>query len=192
MLTNCAPSCLTCHLIDMDARCPKLEEAKPALLPGDLNKMFERIVKEAPGNRTLTDKERKQLKEKKIPEYTVNIISRPSTSPAIEVSPILDKTLPPWIVTFDNLITPEEAQTLIDLGYKQGYERSRDVGGQKFDGSFDGVESKGRTSENAWCNKDCRADETVQLVMKRMSNVMGIAPENSEDLQLLKYEVGQF
>jgi len=175
----------------MGARCPPLENAIPALRGGDLNKMFERIVREAPGNKTLSDQERKDLEEMKIPEYIVYVHSRPSSSPAIEISPVLDKSLPPWIVSFDNFVTTEEAQIIIDLGYKQGYERSRDVGAVKFDGSFDGVESKGRTSENAWCNKECRSNEVVTRVMNRMSNIMGIPPENSEDLQLLKYEVGQ-
>jgi prolyl 4-hydroxylase len=156
--------------------------------------MFERIVAEAPGNRTLSQAESKELADKQIPEYTVTVISRPSTSPTIEVSPILDRTLPPWILTFENFLTPEECKTLIGLGYEHGYERSRDVGDQKFDGSFDGKESVGRTSENAWCSamKGCRDHDVVKRVMKRMSDVMGIPPENSEDLQLLKYEKGQF
>lgn len=194
MVTNCAPSCKSCHLIDLDARCPSIPDAKPALQPGDLNKMFERIVKEAPGNRTLTKDERRQLNEKNMPEYTVTIHSRPSTSPAIEISHVLDKSLPPWVITFDNFISAHEAQTLIDLGYKAGYERSRDVGEQKFDGSFDGQESTRRTSENAWCSekKGCRQHDVVQKVMKRMGGILGIPMENCEDLQLLKYEVGQF
>lgn len=194
MITNCAPSCKSCHLIDINARCPPTPDAKPALQPGDLNKMFERIVKEAPGNRTLTEDERNHLKDKKCPEFSVTIHSRPSTSPAIEVSPVLDKSLPPWIITFDNFISADEAQTLIDLGHEAGYERSRDVGAQKFDGSFDGQESTRRTSENAWCSamKGCRQHAVVQRIMNRMAEVLGIPVENSEDLQLLKYEVGQF
>lgn len=125
MLTNCAPSCGSCHLIDMGARCPELENPTPALKPGDLNKMFENIVKNAPGNKTLSDDERKELEAKKIPEYTVTVHSRPSSSPAIEVSSILDKSLPPWIVTFDNFLTPEECQELIDFGYEAvSYHRS--------------------------------------------------------------------
>lgn len=194
MLTNCAPACRTCHLIDMSARCPRLTDLVPALKPGDLNKMFERIVKDAPGNRTLTDEERQELKEKKVPEYTVTVLSRPSSSPSIEVSSVLDKSLPPWLITFDDFLTPEECQTLIDLGFEAGYERSRDVGGQSFDGSFEGKESSGRTSENAWCSsaKKCRDHEVVERVMNRMSDVMGIPANNSEDLQILRYEKSQF
>ena len=194
MTTNCAPSCKTCHLINMDTRCPKLPDAVPALKPGDLNKMFERIIKAAPGNRTLTDEERRELQELNMTEYTVNVHSRPSHSPAIEVSPILDRSLPPWVVTFDNFLTPDECQALIDIGYESGYKRSQDVGNVKFDGSFDGYESIGRTSENAWCStlQGCRQKEVVQRIMDRFERVLGIPSQNSEDLQILKYEKGQF
>ena len=194
MTTNCAPSCRTCDLIDMDTRCPPLPNAFPALEPGHLNKMFEKIVKTAPGNRTLTDADRQELREKNMTEYTVTVHSRPSTSASIEVSAVLDRSLPPWIVTLDDFLTPEECRAIIDLGYHHGYERSRDVGDLKFDGTFDGVESVGRTSENAWCSgmKGCRQHEIIQNVMSRMSRVMNIPSDNSEDLQILKYEKGQF
>ena len=196
MVTNCAPSCKTCHLIDMESRCPPLPDAVPALRPGDLNKMFQRIMDEAPGNRTLTDQERKDLESKGIPEYTVHVYSRPTASTNDEtLSREVDMAVPPWVIYFDNFTTPEECHALIELGYKEGYERSKDVGpNANFDGTFDGVESTGRTSKNAWCShrSGCRDDETAQRVMNRMGSVMGIPPENSEDFQLLKYEVGQF
>lgn len=195
MVTNCAPSCQSCHLIDFDARCPPLDPSvKPSLTPGDLNKMFERIVETAPGNRTLTEKERKTLSDTKMPEYTVTVHSRPSPVPSTVISEEFDRKLPPWVVTFDNFVTEEECQHLIDLGYEHGYERSKDVGEQKFDGSYDALETKTRTSENAWCSgrKGCRNDPIATMMHERISNVTGIPPENSEDFQLLKYEVGQF
>ena len=36
----------------METRCPKLKDAQPALEPGGLDRMFERIIEEAPGNQT--------------------------------------------------------------------------------------------------------------------------------------------
>lgn len=116
LFTISAPSCKSCHLIDMDSRCPPLPDAVPGLVPGGLNKMFEKIVREAPGNKTLTDAEKSEYAAKGMPLYTVNVISRPSTSPAIEVSEVLDKSLPPWIVTVDDFLTEEECDTLIKLG----------------------------------------------------------------------------
>lgn len=132
MQTNCAPSCRSCHMIDIDQRCPKLEDAKPALHPGDLNRMFERIVRQAPGNSTdLTADERKLLEATNTPEYTVTVHSRPS-SDATEISAAMDKSMPPWVVTFDNFLTDEECDTMVQLGYEYEYKRSEDVGAKKF------------------------------------------------------------
>jgi len=44
MLINCAPSCETCKNIDFNYRCPADPDAKNVFGPGDLHKMFERIV----------------------------------------------------------------------------------------------------------------------------------------------------
>jgi len=62
------------------------------------------------------------------------------------------------------------------------------------DGSYDAVESLTRTSENAWCSNknDCRDDSVIQKIHDRIAKVTNIPPENSEDFQILKYEVGQF
>jgi prolyl 4-hydroxylase len=193
MKTNCAPSCLSCHLIDMAQRCPKLgDDVDPALHPGDLNKMFERIVRQAPGNRTLTDIEKQELEASHTPIYTVHVHSRPE--PATEISAALDKSMPPWVITFDNFVTADECEAMIQLGYKSEYKRSEDVGEKKFDGTHEGVKSERRTSENAWCSttKGCRKEEIPTRLHDRMSAVMGIPQENSEDMQLLKYEKGQF
>ena len=191
MATNCAPSCESCHLIDISTRCPKLD-ADPALVPGSLNKMFEKIIRQAPGNRTLTNEERAAYESSKTPLYTVHVHSRPDPNP-ISISPAIDKSTPPWVITFDDFLTADECEALIQLGYKYGYKRSEDVGAEKFDGSHEGVQSERRTSENAWCSSrdGCREEEVPTRVHSRMSAVMGIPPENSEDFQMLKYEVGQ-
>lgn len=139
MAVNCGPACKTCHLIDIEARCPKLDNPRPALRPGHLNKMFERIVREAPGNRTadsFTEEEKALYEELKIPPYTVTVHSRPSEEPATEVSPVNDRSLAPWLITFDNFMTPEECKEMIEIGYKYEYKRSEDVGEQKHDGTY--------------------------------------------------------
>ena len=191
MQTNCAPSCLSCHMIDIGTRCPRIEQT-PALHPGGLNKMFERILRNAPGNKTLTDEERRHLQEMKIPEYTVHVLSRPSESPATEVSAVLDKSLPPWVVVLENVVSDEECDELIRLGYEFEYKRSEDVGPLKFDGTHTSIQNTGRTSENAWCSEKCRAREVPTRVLKRMETIMGIPANNSEDLQMLRYQKGQF
>lgn len=201
MKTNCAPACMTCHLIDIQKRCPKLgDDVDPAWHPGDLNRMFERILRLAPGNRTTADGDGNTVEGEEelaatsttTPLYTAHVHSRPDAS--TEISAALDKSMPPWVITLDDFLTAEECATMIQLGYESGYERSMDVGGEKFDGSHEAIQSERRTSENAWCSesKNCRTHEVPTRIHNRMSSVMGIPPENSEDLQILKYEKGQF
>lgn len=195
MTTNCAPSCKTCNLIDINNRCPKLVDAKPALRPGDLNRMFYRILRNAPGNRThLTDDDKQQLQQSNTPEYTVHVHSRPGKDTVTDVTVAIDKSLPPWVVTFDNFLTDEECDETIQLGFKYEYKRSEDVGAVRFDGTHEGVKSERRTSENAWCSEfgGCRQEELPQRIHNRIAQVLDIPPENSEDFQLLKYEKGQF
>lgn len=196
MQTNCAAACQSCDMIDHEQRCPKNPEAVPALIPGGLNQMFQRIVRTAPGNRTsdMTPEELQALKDSGTPLYSVQVHSRPSLEPLTAVDAAQDKSLPPWVITMENFLTDAECENLIALGYKYKYKRSEDVGRQKFDGTFDSVKSESRTSENAWCSdrEGCRSEEVPKRVFERMAKVMGIPPENSEDLQILKYEVGQF
>lgn len=181
MATTCAPSCKSCHLIDLAARCPIDPNAEPALAPGDLNTMFDRIVKEAADGSK---------------GYTVTVHSRPSAESIAEriVDEEKDLEQPPWIVTFDEFLSDEECDYLIQLGYKYEYKRSEDVGDERFDGTFDSIVTQGRTSENAWCSvhSGCRDDPVVAKIYDKMSEATGIPPDNSEDLQILKYEVSQF
>jgi len=186
MVTNCAPSCLSCDKIDFESRCPPRDPDStdfPALRPGELNSMFQRIVEE--GNSDYTN-------------YTVTVHSYPKEvkMPGVindDDDNILDG---PWVVTFENFLSATECEQLIQVGYEteNGYERSKDVGNINFDGSFDGFESKTRTSANAWCSHrdNCRYKPTAKLVMERLSEATGIPPDNSEDFQILRYDVGQF
>eukprot|EP00578_Thalassiosira_sp_NH16_P025821 CAMPEP_0181086912 /NCGR_PEP_ID=MMETSP1071-20121207/6000_1 /TAXON_ID=35127 /ORGANISM="Thalassiosira sp., Strain NH16" /LENGTH=475 /DNA_ID=CAMNT_0023168781 /DNA_START=130 /DNA_END=1557 /DNA_ORIENTATION=+ len=191
MKLKCAPSCQTCEFIDINSRCPPLgDDVRPALLPGELNAMFERIVKTAPGNQT---DENYQIEEGMI-NYTVHVHSRPEPLQGEEISRERDLEQPPWVVTFDNFISEEECKHLIELGYKSKYERSEDVGAVQADGTYDSVQSKGRTSENAWCSYkgDCRNNTIVNQIHDRIEKVTGVPAHNSEDLQMLKYQPGQF
>lgn len=108
----------------------------------------------------------------------ITIFSRPPTGP--------------WIVTLDDFLTPQQAQNLIDLGSEIGYDRSKDVGEEQFDGSYGAVESKSRTSSNAWCVDNCYEDDTSKVVSGTIENVTGLPEANYEYLQLLQYEETQF
>ena len=203
MVTKCAPSCQSCHKIDFNVRCPpRPDDAKPALTAGDLNLFFEKIVDLAPGNRTEQGRKASEeglVQEDGTPYYTANILSQPkskATQPNSKGSIAVDKDRDlnedPWVITLDNFMTDEECDHLIQLGYEFGYKRSRDVGKQTIDGSFDNKESETRTSENSWCHKGCRSDPIVQRILGRLNSITGIPSENYEDFQMLKYEPGQF
>ncbi len=45
---------------------------------------------------------------------------------------------------------------------------------------------------NAWCGDLCYADPLAKAVMERLENITQIPDKNTEYLQLLRYEVGQF
>ncbi len=98
----------------------------------------------------------------------------------------------PWVVTLDDVVSEEEAARLIELGAKQGYERSEDVGALQPDGSYGSVVSEGRTSSNAWCLDDCYKDRLALKVTERLSELTMIDDKHSEYLQLLRYEPGEF
>lgn len=180
MTLQCAPSCQTCHLIDFDTRCPFNASVPSILNPGDLDKLFTRLT---------TD-------DYYIHTYQATIHSMPNPPPVIPVSDDTDASPPikegPWVVTLENFLTDEECDRLIELGGNLGYEISKDVGAKKFDGTFDGFVNQGRTSTNAWCTTDCFTDPLTQGVLRRIENITGVPDVNSEYLQLLRYEVGQF
>jgi prolyl 4-hydroxylase len=161
MKLNCAPLCKSCDLLDMSVRCPRDESLVDALLPGDLHRMFERIIEDD--------------------SLDLTILSRPSENDAR-----------PWVITIDDFVSQEECDRLIEMGAFEGYERSTDVGGLKFDGSIESIQSNDRTSHNAWCSNSCYNDPITVNVMNKISNLTGVSVENSEHLQLLRYQKGQF
>lgn len=174
MLKHCAPVCQTCHYLDFDTRCPVNASAPTVLTkPGDLNRLFERITT--------------------LDEYSPTIHSMPNSNPTTTMiadsSSILNG---PWVVTLENFVSPEECDRLIQLGADLGYLISKDVGKQQFDGTYGLHANSGRTSTNAWCTDACYNDTMTQSVMAKMEYVTTIPEANSEFLQLLRYEVGQF
>ncbi|KAL7545220.1 hypothetical protein ACHAWF_008568 [Thalassiosira exigua] len=151
MTKKCAPSCRSCEALGApDSKCPPLgDDVRPALLPGELNELFERVVRSAPGNRT-DDVDAKG--DERTTNYTAHVLSRPGPSEygprafGEEYDTTADYEQPPWVVMFDDFLTPEESERLIELGYEGRYKRSKDVGELNPDGSWEGVLSEGRTS----------------------------------------------
>jgi prolyl 4-hydroxylase len=162
MKINCAPACQTCDFLSIEGRCPIDPEAPNAWAPGDLDEMFTKLTNEP-----------------YLSKYSVQVWSSPATEG-------------PWLITLDDVVGEEEALRLIELGSIEGYKRSADVGKLKADGTHDAIIGTGRTSTNAWCQNECYEDETAKATIYRLSNLTGIAEINSEYLQLLQYEPGQF
>ena len=88
----------------------------------------------------------------------------------------------PWVVSFDNFLSPSEADRVIQIGGK-GWQRSQ---------AGDGVQAV-RTSSTAWCDHThCGADPTLAALRHRIANLTMVPERNAEHLQVLKYDVGQF
>ena len=175
---KCAPACETCEHLDFKHRCPIDETIPQSLKPGDLNRLFERI---------LSDEHYQQYKPK--------VLSMPATNAVTNTSIAADdgRIIPdgPWLVVFEQFLTHDECQHVRDLGHVQGYKASADVGPQDLEGKITSKYSEGRTSTNSWCTDTCATDAIVKGVTQRMVNVTGIPEENQEYLQLLRYEPGQ-
>lgn len=124
--------------------------------------------------------------------YHIEVLSRPEV---LEDDDSYDSenSQNPWILQLDNFLNETEALRLIELGQNVGYERSTDVGELLEDGSVEKKVSQGRTSLNAWCNsEECLNDSIALSIYERMERLTNISSENSEALQLLRYEEGQF
>jgi prolyl 4-hydroxylase len=168
MKVECAPACYSCEQLSFEARCPIPDkatlEATNIWKAGDMNKMFERIVAEH--------------------EHVTVLLKPGMPNPKYDDSP--------WVITLDDFLSEEECKALIELGAVEGYERSKDVGAKKFDGTYDSHLSEGRTSSNAWCKEACFNHTMTQSVLKKIEALTGVPDPNSEYLQLLQYEEGQF
>ena len=165
MLTNCAPVCNTCHLLDLERRCPIPDDAVDSLKPGDLNKMFEKSLEldgttfldsfnDTVGVDAATDPNADEDSDVNVDtnndtdtdskdelKLVVKVLSQPSPAPGDEEKKDLDYKLGPWVITIDNFIQDEECKRLIKMGAIEGYQRSEDVGKELFDGTYDSVQS---------------------------------------------------
>jgi len=179
MQTNCAPACQTCDLLDIRHRCPIQPGNDCIWKPGDLNTLMENIVDNADGSGDYL-------------KYNPIALSRPKVKIDGSVAPGVEKD-GPWVISLSNFVSAEEADRLVEIGKQQGYERSADVGKEKPDGSHDSLVSDSRTSHNTWCQEEkCFKDPLVAPVVDRIANVTKTKVENSEYLQLLQYEPGQY
>jgi prolyl 4-hydroxylase len=88
----------------------------------------------------------------------------------------------PLVFTIDNFLTNEECDHLIALA-KPNFQQALVSDGKK------GVVSKGRTGSNCWIKKD--TDKITRGVAKKISNLVQIPLENTENFQAIYYGVDQ-
>ena len=119
MKSNCPVACQSCLFGTLEDKCPIDPNAPEVWKPGDLDAMFERLTSEP-----------------YLSKYQVEILSSPQMNNG------------PWVITMDNVLSENEAKNFIDLGAKQGYRRSSDVGRMNPDGTFERNVNEGRTSSN--------------------------------------------
>jgi prolyl 4-hydroxylase len=165
MKPHCAPICFSCEELHPEAKCPVDANVKNAWSPGDLNRMFDRITTEPV-----------------FEQYSPKVLSRPSFI-GNDTSETADYQLGPWVLLLEDFVSAVEAERIIDNGAEIGYKRSREVGKKP---------NERRTSTNAWCLRSCEEDPLVVGVGNRIETLTQIPHNNSEALQLLRYEEGQF
>lgn len=118
MKHKCAPVCKSCDYLSIETRCPLDPNAKDAWYPGDITKMFERL-----------------MSDPEFQKYEPKIVSRPTYLEG-DTELTAEYKIGPWMAILDNVISEEEAQKMIELGGIEGYKRSADVGDKLEDGTY--------------------------------------------------------
>ena len=90
----------------------------------------------------------------------------------------------PWVVSLESFISETEAQEVLR------------VAGHKFERSMAGFKDghvSARTSSTSWCNvPSCENDDIMMWLKRRITSMLDVPMKNTEHLQTLRYEPGQF
>jgi hypothetical protein len=107
----------------------------------------------------------------------------PQFSPTALSSPVSPKEGGPWVLQFEDLVSEEEAKTMVGLA---GRKLERSLAGDQL--------SPVRTSTQYWCDDsdDCTRHPVVLAITERMMNITSMPLDNAEYFQILRYEPGQF
>ena len=197
MQVECAPACRCCELLDVKVRCPKLV--------GQRQTFFQRTEEEEEdtddGDKDDDDGTDKDEEDAGKDDEDSDEANEKRTMSALfarirsgEFSSLGSSVLleDPFVVEFTNFMSQDECTRLITLGNDLTYERSTDVGSEKFDGTYDKLVSETRTSSNSWCDERCSSDPLLSKVLERIELVTASPKGHSESLQILKYTDGQF
>ena len=156
MHNNCPKSCDVCGR--KGHVCARPAGTVAAVVPGSIEANMQRILRE-------------------FPQYEPRAVSRPVRPPRA------DGVVTPWVMTFQNFLSDNEVDALID-GCRSHFERS--LAGDQL--------SPVRTSKQCWCaDNECARHPLSRVVEERVKNVTNIPTlKHFEPLQVLKYEPGQF
>lgn len=166
MFQNCAPACQACNAVEYYRRCARRpEDADVYKQAGEMNAMFQRVVTSNPN---------------------ATVLSQPSEED------LPDNTLPlPWIVMLDDYLSNEECDWLIAKGTELGFRQTSEITDEiKEDGTFGEKVGQGRTSLDAWCERGCEDQPEAKEIIGRMLSTTGMQLENTEFLEILKYNEG--
>jgi prolyl 4-hydroxylase len=89
----------------------------------------------------------------------------------------------PWIVSLDEFLNEEECRTLMRLGEDRGFEVSS--AGAKDTSVI-------RTGTNTWCKEECADHPLTKQILRKIENVTAMSATNYEQIQLVRYNEGQF
>jgi prolyl 4-hydroxylase len=162
MIVNCPQACNSCELLDPRKRCNHAR----------LNVSADNVW--GPGD---LDTRFLDILEN-FKQFGAHAVSRPPQGP--------------WVIVFDNFMTGDEADEMVERGVQLGFKRSTDTGEFNERGEVTKKVSQSRTSSNAWCTHACEDHPTVQRLTKRIEDITKVPPANYEQFQLLQYMPGQF
>ena len=168
MRVNCAPACRVCDWLDIKKRCPVNRTTPGLFAPGDLHRMYERIVQD-------------------FAIYQPKIHSKPSGDPQDQT--VLDG---PWILTLESFLTPGEANNLIDVAQRRGLKPSIGRVVKNTDGTYERLQAEYRTSSSAYCHDECYVDDVSRQFNRKIESVTGTPHSHSTFLHFLRYEESQF
>ena len=161
MIQYCASTCEMCHLVNPQIRCKQFHQNPTIFKNDEMNNMFNNLEKQliinnnnnncnnntSENNHNTSENNQKEEDICIVNNKTINIISRD-----------------PWIVTIDNFITSEEADTIISIPHSNAWIQSTAAGAYQADGIIKREISEVRTSRNAWCQIGCDDHPIVQNV----------------------------
>jgi 2OG-Fe(II) oxygenase superfamily len=206
MVQHCTPACMKCDTLLWENRCgpiPDDIETKNIWSSNgksnSVNAMFENIMSHP------YYAEKYDIQVLSRPESDVNPSTTSKSKCNERIEPNTNSDIncmeKPWILLIDDFMTTKQCDTLIQLGETKGFQESQihvedDNNDDTHAGSSDKyIDKYARTSSTTWCNnKDigCDQNKLVLRIRDRVSNITGIPDDNSEHIQLLKYQTNQY